>query len=394
MTDLMNLFKKHIQLFAVAAMLLLVLPLQVSAQQHAIKVEAKIDSLAILIGDQTDVHLYVTCDANQFVVMPAVADTLPFTLEDVVMPQIRDSLSKDIEVIERSAIDTARLNDGKRITLHQSFTITSFNPGLYHLDSFEVVADSDTYCSNTLALKVWAPEEFLPENNTIDEKYLYTFCDIKDIRPVPLLFSELKPSLFMLLGVAVLVLLFLYLLNHYRKNQPILRRVRLEPKIPAHIQAGQSLDLINDSKGWMKDDAKTYYTELTDALRVYIQNRFGINATEMTSTEVLESIKDLVDGEQHDEIRNLLTTSDFAKFAKFQPYENEKVHHYGVVTHFVDTTKPEEVPGEEQVIEYVEVVKGMSVTSKRWLLVAIVIIAVAALVLLAWLITSLIWLFI
>ena len=362
--------------------------------QSNIKVEATIDSLNLLIGEQTAIHLNVTCDRNQVVTMPEISDTLSFMLEKALMPQIRDSLSADIEVLEKSVVDTTLLNDGKRMTLHQDIIITSFNPGLYHINSFEVMSDSNVYCSNTLALKVWMFEEVMPENNTIDDKYLYTFCGIKGIRKAPLLFSEVKPLLLLLIGVVVLVLLFLYLLRHYIKNQPILRRVTLEPKIPAHIRAGQSLEEIHENKGWMKEDAKEYYTELTDALRIYIQNRFGINATEMTSSEVMEKLQAIVTPEQYDELENLLATSDFAKFAKFKPYENEKMHHYGVVTDFVDKTKPEEVEGQEQVIEYIEVVKGMSITQKRWLFAGLIVVGISGVLLLAWILTNFVFLFI
>lgn len=389
---------KHLLLTikSLSAILLAVLALspRVAAAQGNVKVEATIDSLAIIMGDQTCIHLDVTCDAAKNVKMPDIVDSLKYTIEDVMMPQIRDSLSCDIEVVSKSAIDTTYLNDGKRMTLHQDYTITSFNPGLYHLDSFEVMVDTDVYCSNTLALKVWMADDIIPENNSINDEYLYSFCGIKDIRKAPLLFREVKPLLYVLIGLVLVVLLFIYLLRHYIKNQPILRRVTLEPKIPAHIKAGNALDTIKDNKGWTKDDAKAYYTDLTDALRSYIQNRFGINATEMTSSEVMEHITEIVDKEQYEEIRNLLSTSDFAKFAKFQPYENEKVHHYDVVSDFVEKTKPEEVEGQEQVIEYVEVVKGMSMSSKRWLLAGIILAGLIGLLILAWMITFVIFLFI
>lgn len=384
----------HKRMLVLALLLSDLFGLSPSWGQTAIKVEATIDSLNLLIGEQTCIHLNVTCGKGQAVHMPDVNDSISFVLEEALMPQIRDSLSADIEVVGTTPIDTIYLNDGSRMTLHQDITITSFNPGLYHINSFEVLADSMTYCSNALALKVWMVDDVLPENNTITEEYLYTICGIKDIRKAPLLFREVKPLLFILLGVAVLVFLFIYLLQHYLKNQPILRRVTLEPKIPAHVQASMSLGEINENKGWAKEDAKAYYTDLTDALRVYIQNRFGINAIEMTSAEVLQKMKDIVTPEQYDEMQNLLSTSDFVKFAKFQPFENEKMHHYGVVTDFVDQTKPEEVEGQEQVIEYIEVVKGMSLTQKRWLLVGIIVIGLAALLIAAWVLANFIYLFI
>ena len=363
--------------------------------QAQVTVEASIDSLSILLGDQTHVHLEVTCNADQQVTLPLFQDSLSCTLLDAgPFTQIRDSLSCDIEIVSDVVTDTVWLNDSKRLQLNSEFTITSFNPGLYQIDGFKVRVDTTEYASDDMALKVVIYEEVLPKDNKIDDEYTYTIFNIKDIRHMPLLFSEVLPILIALAVLAVAVLLFLYLLQHYRTNSPILQRVTLEPVLPAHVKAQKALESIRDEKGWTKEDSKAYYTDLTDALRQYIQNRFGVNATEMTTSQVMEHLRGLANDEQWEEIRELLTTSDFVKFAKFSPLQNEKVQHFDVVTSYVDATKEEQKEDEEPKIEYIVVKKGLSKTAKHFMLAALIIVGIAAAALIAWMIIYFITLFV
>lgn len=358
--------------------------LPLSAQ---VMVEAKIDSLAILLGDQTHMHLEVTCDASQQVTLPLLQDSLPCTLLDAgQFDQIRDSLSCDIEIVGDVKTDTVRLNNGKRVQYKQDYVLTSFNPGLYQIDGLKVKIDTTEYASDDMALKVVIYEEVLPKDNKIDDEYTYSIFNIKDIRRMPLLFKEVTPVLIALAILVVLVLAFLYLLRHYRTNSPILQRVTLEPILPAHVKAQNALDVIRDEKGWAKEDSKAYYTELTDALRQYIQNRFGVNATEMTTSQVMEHLVGLANDDQMAEIRELLTTSDFVKFAKFHPLQNEKMQHFDVVSSYVDATKVEQDETEEPKIEYVVVKKGLSPTAKGVMLGALILFGVAAIALYVWMI--------
>lgn len=371
-------------------MLALVLPAKAQ-----VSVEATIDSLSILLGEQTRIHLEVTCGVDQQVVMPALHDSLPSTVIDVgPFEQIRDSLSCDIEIVGSVKTDTAMINEGKRMTISQDYQITSFNPGLYQMAPFEVIVDSISYYTSEIALKVVIYDEVLPKNNFIDDEYKYSFFGIKNIRKAPVLFSEIKPLLYALGIIALLVLLFLYLFKHYRTNSPILQRITLEPVLPAHIKAQNALEEIREEKGWAQENSKKYYTDLTDVLRQYIQNRFGINATEMTTAEVLARIDSIADENQKKEIQDLLTTADFVKFAKFQPLQNEKMLHYDVVTEYVEATKEEQDESEEPKIEYIVVKKGLSPTAKGIMLASIILIGIAALALFGWMIYFILNLFI
>ena len=70
-------------------------------------------------------------------------------------------------------------------------------------------------------------------------------------------------------------------MKRIRDNKPIIRKVKVEPKLP-HQLAMQEIERIKGEKVWQKGQSKEYYTELTDAIRTYIKDRFGFNVLKMT----------------------------------------------------------------------------------------------------------------
>ena len=71
----------------------------------AIVVSASIDSTTLMLGDQTDLHLQVTHEAD----------------EQVTMPVFGDVLQDGIEIVDKTIVDTLRLKDG-RVQLNQYLT--------------------------------------------------------------------------------------------------------------------------------------------------------------------------------------------------------------------------------------------------------------------------------
>ena len=111
---------------------------KVTAQ--SVTVEAKIDSLQILIGEQAKLQLQVAMDARQRAIFPAYADTL----------------IKGVEIIETIKPDTQFLNDRQRMLITQEYVITSFDSALYYLPPMSVTVDGKEYKSKALALKVYS----------------------------------------------------------------------------------------------------------------------------------------------------------------------------------------------------------------------------------------------
>ena len=121
-----------------------------------------------------------------------------------------------------------------------------------------------------------------------------------------------------------------------------------EPKLPPYEQAIKELDEIKTRKLWQQGLNKEYYTALTETLRRYIVERFGVNAMEMTSGEILDTLQNKE--EVHpvfDKLKQILSLSDFVKFAKVHPLPDENDLSISNAYSFVEETKPEETTPEK-----------------------------------------------
>ncbi len=77
-------------------------------------------------------------------------------------------------------------------------------------------------------------------------------------------------------------------------------------------------------KLWQQGLNKEYYTALTETVRRYIVDRFGVNAMELTSAEILDSLrKDEEVASVYDRLKQILLLADFVKFAKIHPLPDE-----------------------------------------------------------------------
>lgn len=109
----------------------------------------------------------------------------------------------------------------------------------------------------------------------------------------------------------------------------------------------------------VSEDQKAYYTLLTDVLRKYIKERFGFNAMEMTSSEIISRLRSEGDDKMTSELRELFTTADLVKFAKYSTLINENDANLVNAIEFINTTKQENQP----VVERIE--PKLSDTDKR-----------------------------
>ena len=94
-------------------LLFIVLGVLFAGAKAQVQVDVKLDSLQLFIGQQTGLTLSVTLDAKQKLQMP-----------DIKKGQ---ELIPDVEVVEVGKLDTAFLNDGKRMTVSQAYTITAWD---------------------------------------------------------------------------------------------------------------------------------------------------------------------------------------------------------------------------------------------------------------------------
>ena len=111
----------------------------------------------------------------------------------------------------------------------------------------------------------------------------------------------------------------------------------------------KEIEQIKADKMVSSENQKEYYTKLTDTLRRYIEERYGFSAMEMTSGEIIERLMSTGDQQSLDELRQLFTTADLVKFAKYSTMINENDANLVNAIDFINQTKLENEPQEETV---------------------------------------------
>ena len=172
-------------------------------------------------------------------------------------------------------------------------------------------------------------------------------------------------------------ILLVYLIMRFFDNKPIIRKVKVEPKLPPHQLAMQEIERIKNEKVWQKGEPKEYYTELTDALRTYIKDRFGFNALEMTSTEIIDKLLEMKDKEAISDLRELFQTADLVKFAKHNPLMNENDANLINAIDFINETKEKEEENAKPQPTEITIIEKRSLRTKILLGAGIVVLAVA-----------------
>lgn len=294
-------------------LLLLFISERISAQ--SVTVEAKIDSLQILIGEQARIQLQVAMDAKQRAVFPVYGDTLV----------------RGVEIVDIAKPDTQFLNDRQRLLITQEYIVTSFDSALYYLPPMSVKVDNKEYKSKALALKVYS----IP----VDTLHPDQFFGPKTVMKAPFVWEDWYGLIICSFLSLALLALLIYFIIRIRDNKPIIRKVRIEPKLPPHQLAMREIERIKGEKAWQKGRSKEYYTELTDAIRMYIRGRFGFNALEMTSSEIIEKLMEFKDKEAITDLKYLFQTADLVKFAKHDPQMNENDANLINAIDFINETK-------------------------------------------------------
>ncbi len=323
------------------------------ASAQSVTVDAYIDSLQILIGDQARIRLEVSLDADKHALLPHFPDTLV----------------TGVEVLEESKPDTQMLNKGKRMALTREYVITSFDSALYYLPPLVVWVDSQAYRSKPLALKVYT----IP----VDTLHPEEFYGPKTVMRAPFAWEDWYLAIAAVVLFVPVLLLVIYLVKRLRDNKPIIRKVRVEPKRPPHVLAMEEIERIKQERVWQKGQSKAYYTELTDTLRTYIRERFGFNAMEMTSTEIIDKLLEQNDRDAIRELQDLFRTADLVKFAKFLPLMDENDANLIHAVDFVNGTKVEEPEGAAPQPTEITIVEKRSLRTKLLLGAAVVVLGAA-----------------
>ena len=282
-----------------------------------------------------------------------IADQLRYsvTLKDlekgtgIALPDLQGASNDTLTVVSGWQLDT--LVRGRKIQsrnakaaekalrrpfdLNASIVLAPFEEGTYVLPDIPVVRNIDGNC-DTLVFKGLEMEvKTMPVDTAT-----FVIHDIKGQIEYPVTFKEVLPWVLGGIAVIALILLAFKLIDRANKR----KAEALKPKDPAYIVALRELDKYRSDKYWAPERQKAFYSGITDALKFYMDDRFGVDAPEMTTAELFDALKSDKDitPEMYSELKELFERADFVKFAKHVASDEENAGALPLAVRFVTTT--------------------------------------------------------
>lgn len=282
-------------------------------------VTARLDSTTLLMGKTTPLHIEVVQDKGAVGFFPW---------------ENRDTINAFVEIAAKPKADTADLGNG-RIQINRDLILQAFDSGMYAIKPIPYVVGRDTFNTPQLTIKV------LP----VKVDTLASIHDFAPVETVPFKLFDWVPDfiadywwIYLIFIVLVAGALYYYL-AWYKKGRKVSMpgRKRLSP----YDEAMLNLKRLKEDNLWQSGQEKAYFTGLTDILRTYIDRRFHINAVEMTSTQIVDTLK------RNDETRAvneqlsmILEIADIVKFANVRPLADDNELAYQRALNFVEATRP------------------------------------------------------
>jgi hypothetical protein len=288
-----------------------------------VKISSSFDSTKIYIGDQIKFNVTIDQPSNLKLSLPAFKDTL----------------CKNIEIISGPRTDTTKGQNG-RIKVIQKYLITSFDSGRYQVGP--VFAET----KNEGGLKRYYSDYSYLEVMRVRIAPADTTAKIFDIiKPykAPVTLGDMLPWILIIVFLGIIVWAIIRYLPKLRKSNT--ESGVLIPAEPAHVIAFRDLERLKSQELWQKGETKKYYTELTEILRQYLENRFRVYSLELTTAETLEALvkSGFKKNGSYNDLKTVLTGADLVKFAKYNPVASENESHFQTSWNFVLSTREEEV---------------------------------------------------
>ncbi|MCM4171165.1 hypothetical protein DHD32_06720 [Arenibacter sp. TNZ] len=301
--------------------------------QNSPTIKSEVDTTYIKIGEQINFKVTVETDSTAQVIFPEGQTFSP------------------LETVEALKTDTVKKLD--RMTLQKIYALTQFDSGSYTLPRQQIMVNGKPFFTDSVKIDVAT----IPVDTLAQKMY-----DIKPLINVEKTNGGLWKILLWILGILLVAGAALYWFVFRKKALSDAEKVAL---LPPFDRAILGLKELEKSKYLIQDDYKSYYSELTDIVRSYLEEDVHVTALESTTDQLidkLEMMKDAgqlkLDNETIQQFKKVLQTSDLVKFAKSKPENSVAEQDRKSVEQIVIKTKeaiPE--PTEEELLqreEYLE----------------------------------------
>lgn len=248
----------------------------------------------IKIGEEITFQIEVEADTTDLVVFPEGATFLP------------------LEIIESYAIDTTK--NAAKFNLIKKYGLTQFDSGAYTIPRQKIIINNQTLFTDSLKVFV------NPVEVDTTQQGLY---GIKPIISVEKSSSNWWKTLLIVLLAIALVAALLYWFVWRKKPLTEEEKIAL---LPPYDRAKLALKQLDEHRYLEEDAYKEYYSELTLAIRRYLDEKVYDHALESTTDELISRLRLLKDGNQIDlsletikNLESIFKRADLVKFAKSAP---------------------------------------------------------------------------
>lgn len=220
-----------------------------------------------------------------------------------------------LEVIQSYKIDT--IKKGARYELIKKYGLTQFDSGKYTIPRMPVMINGKPSFSDSIRVEV---------SNVKVDTLKQKMYDIKDIA-----LAEAPSSPWWIYALIVLgVIIIGFLIYYFLKNRPKKEKQEVVVYKSPIEKATSLLQQLESKELWQKGEIKSYYSELTDIVRNYIEEEIHIPAMESTTSELIEGLRKAskqkklkLSNETVENLEKVLKQADLVKFAKVKPLDFE-----------------------------------------------------------------------
>lgn len=284
-------------------------------------VTARIDSSCIFVGQQIGLKLEVAHVSGETRIDFPQFDSL-------------QEIIQGVEFIYATPIDTDKTNlDTKFI---RTYFITSFDTAIYTIPPMQIKINGVSYETTKMPLKVCS----FP----IDTANISKIYPIKSQMYPPFLWDEWKNPIYISLVVLLLTIVLFYILIKLKDKKPLIHYIKYKQRLAPHKTALKEIEKLQTEKLDKDSNSKEYYTRLTETLRQYINQRYGFNSMEMTTTEIIKCLHDVNDTNAILTLKELFETADLVKFAKHNTPISENDRNLTTAIEYIKLTKKEDLP--------------------------------------------------
>lgn len=308
--------KSTIQIFILSLIFIFSSSIVSQNSNSLIEIYSKVDTSRISIGDRIKYEVEINYSDSLAIEHPGAGINLgQFEIKDY---KIHDIEEKDRRLIQKYEYTLSVFDTG-------SFTIPPFPIAYFPKDSMQNYKIIEASAINIFVESILGDEE--PE--------------LKDVKaPIYIPFDYVV--LFSIIAIILLIGLggfFAYRFYKTKKEKGYLIKPP-KPARPAHEIALEAYKILKEKNLIEQKLIKQYYTECTEILRKYLEDRYFIIALEETTKEILHDLSSQDIERSHiDSLKQILELSDFVKFAKYKPSKDENNSLMENCIQFVEETK-------------------------------------------------------